>query len=120
MLFNKQKIVLLVDDEPGIRETAAMILEGWDFIVHEAEDGRSAVSYMRENRPDLILLDINLPDINGYDICRSFKNNHATKKIPIILFTGLGKTKEVDKGFLCGADDYLIKPVDMERLKFKI
>lgn len=118
--FQKNKKVVLVDDEPGIRETVSMILEDWGFNVISVSNGRSAVEIIKNKKPDLILLDIGIPEIDGYKVCNIVKQDYQLKKIPVIIFTGHGKTKEVNKAFESGADDYMIKPIDWDRLKEKI
>lgn len=120
MIFQKKKKILLVDDEPGVLETATLVLESWEFTVFTAKDGKKAVEKAKSQKPDLILLDVGIPVIDGLLVCKILKGNSNTKDIPIILMTGLGKTKEVDEGFLCGADDYVVKPVDWDRLKVKV
>ena len=120
MLFGKKKKILFVDDDENIKATTSFILESWGLDVLTAANGQEALSLIRNEDPDLVLLDINMPGIKGYDICKLAKSDPKTRKIPIILMTGLGKTKEVDQGYSCGADDYMIKPVDMDRLKSKI
>jgi DNA-binding response OmpR family regulator len=120
MLFSKKKTVLLVDDDENIRLTAEAILENWGLQVLTSESGREALEITKANKIDLVLLDVNMPDISGFEICKILKGNPQTSKIAVILLTGLGKTKDVDTGFQCGANDYLIKPVDWDRVKSKI
>lgn len=120
MIFGKSKKVLLADDNPSILETATLILESWGFKVLAAKDGKEAIEITTNKRPDLIILDVNMPIINGFEVCRILRKDPRTKKIPILLLTGLGKTGEVDKGFQSGADEYLIKPIDWDRLRDKV
>ncbi|MBN2407918.1 MAG: response regulator [Elusimicrobia bacterium] len=122
MIFNlrKNKTVLIVDDEQGVKDTASLIFESWGFRILTEESGFKAVEIAKKNKPDLIILDLNIPDIDGFNVCRILKKDPSTHKIPIILLTGMGKSPDIDKGFKCGADDYLIKPLDWDRLKMKV
>lgn len=122
MLFkkHKQKKILLVDDDVNAVSTFSMIFARWGFNVVATGDGEEAVKKAKEENPDLIILDVMLPGIDGFEVCKILKSNPETKDIKIILVTGLDKMGEVDKGFRHGADDYIIKPVIWERLKDKI
>jgi len=120
MFFGKKKKILFVDDNESIVSTSSLILEDMGFNVITAKDGEEALNKANAELPDLIVLDVNLPKMSGFDVCRTLKKQPKTMKIPVILLTGLGKTDDVNKGFLVGAVDYLIKPVDWNRLKSKI
>jgi DNA-binding response OmpR family regulator len=120
MIFGKKEKVLLVDDDPGIRETSKFILEGWGVKPIIVKNGKEALDKVRSESLDLIILDVNLPGMDGFELCKILKEDVRSKNIPVILLTGFGKTKEVDKGFSCGADDYFIKPVDWDRLRAKV
>ncbi|MFH1416008.1 MAG: response regulator [Elusimicrobiota bacterium] len=120
MMFTKQKKALIVDDEETVRNTASMIFKGWNLNVTVAEDGSSALNEVKKIKPDIILLDIQMPGIDGFEVCRILKTKRETRKIKIIMLTGLGKTFQVDRAFESGADDYVIKPVDWDRLKEKV
>lgn len=112
--------ILIVDDELNIRELVKFNLEKAGYKVLEAEDGQSAVSITRSERPDLIVLDIMLPGIDGLEICRIVKNSRETSAIPIIMLTA--KNEEIDKviGLELGADDYLTKPFSPRELLARI
>jgi two-component system alkaline phosphatase synthesis response regulator PhoP len=115
-----KKRVLIVDDEPDIVETIQFILESEGFECLAAYDGEDALLKARTENPDLILLDIMLPKINGYQVCRLLKFDEKYKDIPIIMLTA--KVQESDKfwGKESGADDYVTKPFEMEILIQKI
>lgn len=119
-IFRKQKKVLIVDDEEKIRETLSMIFTRWGFMVFTAEDGREALEQAHLNSPDLVILDIKIPELDGYEVCKALKENPETRNFKVIMITGLGKPAEIDKGFFCGADDYIIKPIDWNRFKIKV
>jgi DNA-binding response OmpR family regulator len=100
--------VLVIDDEALIRKTVRLACEQEGYTVQEAENGREAMTSLEEFRPDIILLDLMLPDISGFDICRDIRR--AGSKVPIIILSA--KTEEIDVvvGLEIGADDYIMKP----------
>ncbi len=105
----KQRI-LVVDDEPDLVELVKDVLERNDFSVISARNADFAIKKVRESKPDLIILDLNLPGIGGIEVCRILKRDKKTSSIPIIMLTV--KSTETDKiaGLEAGADDYMTKP----------
>ncbi len=114
-----QKKILVVDDETGMVSTLKMSLESDNYKVVEAYTGDGAIRKVRSEAPDLILLDLMLPDMTGYEICNKIKKNPLTRSIPIIMLTGMGETGRI-AGLELGADDYITKPFDLSELKTKI
>ena len=114
------KTIFIADDESGFVSTLKSRLEFEGFGVMTAEDGKEALRLIYEEKPDLILLDIMMPNLNGYQVCRELKGNDDTSAIPILMLTA--KSQESDKfwGREAGADDYVTKPFDMEELLEKI
>ena len=112
--------ILVVDDELNIRELIKFNLEKVGYKVIEAADGQAAVYIAKGNRPDLIVLDLMLPGIDGLEVCRIIKNARETSAIPIIMLTA--KNEEIDKviGLELGADDYLTKPFSSRELLARI
>ena len=111
------RTILVVEDEPTLRETVAEALETEGFEVRAAGDGQSAVAQFREHRPDLILLDLMLPGMSGMDVCRIVR---AESSVPIVMLTA--RDSEVDKvvGLEIGADDYVTKPFSLRELSARI
>lgn len=107
--------ILVADDEPSILEVVKLYLENEGFIVFSANDGEQALAIETKERPDLLVLDIMLPKISGWDICRSIE-----RTVPVIFLTA--KTSESDKitGFSLGADDYITKPFSPRELVARI
>ncbi|MBL7163492.1 MAG: two-component system response regulator [Anaerolineales bacterium] len=102
--------ILVVDDVTTNVDILLEIL--WDeYDVSVATDGPSALEYVAEDPPDLILLDIMMPGMDGYEVCRQLKANVSTRKIPVIFVTAMGEVKDETKGFELGAVDYITKPV---------
>ncbi|MGM0568514.1 MAG: response regulator [Elusimicrobiota bacterium] len=120
MIFSKKKHILLVDDNEGFRETFTRVLSHFKYKITEVSSGREALEKINEELPDLVILDIGLPDISGIDILKTVKNMEKTEKVKVLMLSAIGKMGMVDKGFKYGADDYLIKPADINEVKEKI
>jgi len=115
-----QAKILIVDDEPDLVETIrfSLELEGYNVLV--ASNGEEGLNLARQEKPDLILLDLMLPKLDGYKVCRLLKFDERYKHIPILMLTA--KTQEKDKilGKETGANEYITKPFDMDELMEKI
>jgi DNA-binding response OmpR family regulator len=111
------RTILVVDDEPTLRETLVEALEADGFRVVSAADGRQALTVFRAERPDLVLLDLMLPELSGIEVCRVIRSESA---VPIVMLTA--KDSEVDKvvGLELGADDYVTKPFSLRELSARI
>lgn len=109
--INKNKpIVLIVDDEPHNLKVLARLLEK-EYDIRVAKTGEKCIEIATgKEKVDLILLDINLPEIDGYEVCKRLKENSKTRSISIIFITGRTNAKDEEKGFLLGANDYIVKP----------
>lgn len=108
--------ILAVDDSPTILAMLEEILVSAGYEVLTAEDGAEALESARNERPDLILLDVMLPKLDGYRVCRLLKFDQKYKEIPIIMLTAKTEEQSVATGLRTGADQYLTKPVEPERL----
>jgi DNA-binding response OmpR family regulator len=111
------RTILVVDDEPTLRETLVDALEAEGFRVVAAADGREALAVFREERPDLVLLDLMLPELSGVEVCRIIRSESS---VPIVMLTA--KDSELDKvvGLELGADDYVTKPFSLRELSARI
>lgn len=101
--------ILIVEDEPDLLEMYRLYFGQAGYEIIEATDGQIGVDLIKQKNPDLILLDILLPKIDGWQILKELKENPDTKKIPIIVFSNLAQADEIQKGLKLGADDYVIK-----------
>jgi phosphate regulon transcriptional regulator PhoB len=110
------KTILVVDDEKDIVELVAYNIEREGYKTARAYDGHQALQYIKENKPDIVILDLMLPGISGLDVCRMMRKNPETEDIPIIMLTA--KSDNVDKimGLEIGADDYITKPFNIREL----
>ncbi len=101
--------ILLVEDDPFLLSMYFVKFELENFKVVTAEDGEKGLSMSKKEKPDIILLDIMLPKMDGFEVLKELKKDDETKNIPVILLTNLSQKKEVSQGLSLGADDYLIK-----------
>ncbi|MCQ2975805.1 MAG: response regulator [Bacteroidales bacterium] len=114
--INTTNTILIIDDTPSITQFIKALLEDRGFKAIVAESGQQGLILANENRPDLILLDIMMPEIDGYVICGQLKADSKTKDIPIIFLSALNSSFDKIKAFKCGAVDYITKPVQSEEL----
>jgi class 3 adenylate cyclase len=108
--------ILVVDDQRSNVEMLAGVLKGRGYAVHTALDGQQALDQVREIRPDLVVSDILMPNVDGYDLCRRLRASPETALLPVILVTSLDAQGERIKGLEAGADDFLSKPINWEEL----
>lgn len=108
--------VLIVDDEPPIVELVRFTLEDEHVRVVEAGDGLEALAVARAERPDLIFLDVQLPRLNGFEVCRRLRLEPLTEKTKIVMLTAAGQAQDLARGRAAGADLYLTKPFSPLRL----
>jgi len=112
--------VLLVEDSQVQAAVLKRILSGRGFQTHWAKDGREALHYLDEHLPTLVLSDIEMPNLDGYGLCRAIKGNPRTAVLPVILLTNLSHPEDIIHGLNAGADSYLTKPVDRDHLVSRI
>ncbi len=112
--------ILLIEDDKDMRELVAGHLEHTGFDVQIVDDGIKGQALALQYKPDLILLDLMLPSVDGLTLCQRLRRDERTASIPILMITALGATKDKVTGFNSGADDYLTKPFDLEELQVRI
>src|SRR6476660_3949127 len=112
--------VLLVEDDPAMPEILAALLQDDQITVSSANSAAQALTVTREKHPDLILLDLGLPDSNGFDVLRQLKEGPETETIPVIVLTAWNSTKDKLRGFERGAVDYLTKPFEASELRARV
>jgi two-component system phosphate regulon response regulator PhoB len=112
--------VLVIEDEPDIRELVEFNLKKYDYNVLLANNGEKGLNDARSYEPDLILLDLMLPGIQGIDVCRVIKSDENIKSTPIIILSALGQEEDIVLGLEAGADDYVSKPFSLEILNARI
>jgi DNA-binding response OmpR family regulator len=107
-----RKKILLVDDAETILMMERMILNKAGYELITAKDGQEAVTKAASERPDLILMDVVMPKMNGFEACKQIRSNEVTKAIPIIMVTTRGEAESVEAGFENGCDEYVTKPIN--------
>ena len=112
--------ILLVEDDPDVAEMLLMVFQALDYEVLHAEDGQSGLELARKSLPQLVLLDVMLPDMDGYDVCVKLRSQVLTKFIPTIFLTQKDERSAKMRGLELGADDYLTKPFDIDELRLRM
>ena len=112
--------VAVVDDDREVRDRIGQSLAELGYEVKVAANGLRLVSTLHVDRPDLILLDVMMSWIDGFELCRAIKQNPEFRDIPIVFMSGKTAPADVERGMACGAADYFPKPLDMERLLSRV
>ncbi len=113
-IFNPEKNILIAEDDRSIRELLRDILHDENYNVSTAEDGREAIEKVKSETPDLVILDVKMPGIDGYEVCKRIREDSRLKKVPVIFLTVMKNTSDRIKGHKLGVDDYITKPVEPE------
>ena len=114
------KKVLVVDDNPVSRELIREVLEGPQQRILEAEDGEDALEKVLQEEPDLVLLDIQLPLLDGYEVLRRIRGYSRFSRLPVVALTAFAMRKDCEKALALGFDEYVTKPIDAASLRLKI
>jgi CheY-like chemotaxis protein len=115
--------ILVVDDEEAVRALCSACIQhalGSEYEVLEAKDGEQALASAEKDDPDLILLDIVMPRVDGFEVCRRLKASPRTRDIPVVFLTALGQDKDVEKGLALGGEGYVVKPFNAVTLAAQI
>jgi DNA-binding response OmpR family regulator len=112
--------ILIAEDEPDIRELVAFTLRFSGYEVVAASNGEEAVQMASREFPDLILMDVRMPRMTGYDACRIMKANAQLKDIPVVFLSAKGQESEIQTGLEAGAEEYLLKPFAPDQLTDRV
>jgi DNA-binding response OmpR family regulator len=112
--------ILIIEDEPDIMELVEVTLSSESYHLMRATDGEMGLEMGMMQKPDLILLDIMLPKMDGYEICRRLKGDAKTSHIPVVMLTAFGQKREIEEGYKVKADDYIVKPFEPFKLRQRV
>ena len=112
--------ILVIDDEERVRDMIKFRLCLLGYEVVEATNGRDGLEAASREQPDLVLLDIMMPDVDGFQVCDRLKENEETREIPVVMLTAKGEAMDVARAYNCGAEDYVVKPYDPRVLHQKV
>jgi len=116
MTQETRKRILILEDDEDIGRSLKRHLEAQGFEVHHETLGEKAILYAAEHHPDLAILDLRLPDISGYEVCRQIRRLYRPWTIPVVMLTGMARPIDKVRGFGSGSDVYLTKPCDLTEL----
>ena len=118
--MSTEPTILVVDDNRDNVEILRMFLESRGYRVASAEDGSSALAKVDEVQPQLVLLDVMMPGMDGWQVCRTIKNHPDLARTKVVMVTAKGDFEDMFEGMRAGADDYVVKPVDLAELEEKV
>jgi two-component system alkaline phosphatase synthesis response regulator PhoP len=110
------KKIMVVDDEPYIARVIKFKLEQEGYTVISANDGITGLTKIKEEKPDMVLLDVMMPGMSGYEVCQKIKGDAELAGIPVVILTAKGQERDREQGFSMGASDYITKPFSPNRL----
>ncbi len=116
----ERRKILVVDDSALVAEAVKAKLEASNYDVALAYSGEEALDKVKEDAPDLMILDVYMPGIDGFEVCRRLREDEATRTLPIVMLSSRGNIKEKLAGFRAGADDYLVKEFDLLDLPYRV
>lgn len=112
--------ILVIDDDKAINELIKINLELCGYDILTASDGTKGFALVKQEQPDLVILDVMMPEVDGYTVAKRIRENSSTRQLPILMLTALGMVEDKVKGFDIGVDDYLVKPFEMEELRVRV
>src|SRR5690242_10881183 len=112
-----QRKILIVDDEPGLRDLVRIDLEHEGFAVAQAENGVQGLDAVREEHPDLVIMDVMMPEMDGWEACKKLREFST---VPVLMLTARVQSQDIVTGLNSGADDYLLKPFNMDELMARV
>ena len=119
-LSDTRQKILIVDDELDALTALKRALESDNYNVVEAVDGLSAIKKIKTEKPDIVLLDLMMPEIDGFEVCKRLKSDPLYKHVPIIMLTAKGEINDKIEGIEMGADDYVTKPFNLKEIRARI
>ncbi len=115
-----KKVVLVADDSPTIRKFVSISLKVKGFEIIQVADGMQALEILPSEPVDLIITDLNMPNVDGFELIKTIRSNEEYRELPIIILSSLSSNEEIEKGIQCGANAYLLKPFDSKRVLYEV
>ena len=115
-----KKVILVADDSPTIRKFVSFSLKSHGFDVIAASDGMEAFELLPNSNVDLIITDLNMPNMDGFELIKAVREDENKKDIPIIILSSLKGSEEIEKGLSVGANSYMVKPFDPKRIQYEV
>jgi len=115
-----KKVILIADDSPSIRKFAAFSLSTKGYDIISVSDGMEALEKLPTEKINLVITDLNMPNVDGFELIKAIRNNEELKEIPIIILSSMAGTEDIERGMMCGANSYLIKPFDPKRILYEV
>jgi len=116
--MTQQQSILVVDDEPGLRKLLNLLFSNAGYVVREASNGAECLNQIAIAPPDLVVLDVMMPEMDGRDVCQRIRQD--ANMVPVLMLTARTQSRDVVMGLDCGADDYMLKPFDMDELLARV
>ena len=115
-----KKVILVADDSPTIRKFVSFALTMKGYQIIPVCDGMEAIEKLPVEKVDLVITDLNMPNVDGFELIKTIRENDEYKEIPIIILSSLSGSEEIEKGMLFGANSYLVKPFDPQRILYEV
>ncbi|MGK9477039.1 response regulator [Melioribacter sp. OK-6-Me] len=115
-----KRVILIADDSPTIRKFVSVALSTKGYEIIACADGMEALEKLPGNKIDLLITDLNMPNVDGFQLIKSIRENEEYKELPIIVLSSLGSSEDIHRGLEYGANSYLIKPFDPERVLYEV
>lgn len=115
-----KKVILVADDSPTIRKFVSIALKVKGYEIIQVADGMQALEKLPSEKIDLVITDLNMPNVDGFELIDSIRKNSDYKEIPIIILSSLSGSEEIERGIQCGANSYMLKPFDSKRVLYEV
>lgn len=115
-----QPLIIIADDDDMLRNVVVKVLKNENYTIREAVNGQEALNLFKETTPNLLLLDVDMPVMDGFEVCAQLKSDPATADIPILMITAMEEDESIDRAFELGADEYIAKPINWTTLRHRI
>jgi two-component system, chemotaxis family, chemotaxis protein CheY len=115
-----KKTILTVDDSMSVRKFIALALKSGGYRVISAVDGMDALEILPKEKVDLVITDLNMPNVDGFELVRTIRENSSYGNLPIIILSSLADTQYIERGMQAGANSYIVKPFNMKKIQYEV